>query len=100
METKHTSGPWRVVALESTLIIASNELFGDIAKVFRDKKYVDDKDGESLANAHLIASAPSLLKENQELKASLTMICDYVLMREFDVNVLRQMAEQGKELIK
>lgn len=67
---KHTQTPWRIARLQSTLIIGSDTEFGDIARVYRNKKYVED--GESLANAQLIVTAvnshETLVKENEELK--------------------------------
>jgi hypothetical protein len=92
-ETQHTPGPWIATKNEKLKVI---EIFSESEKEF--KTNAPFRIGIITRNidARLIASAPSLLKENQELKASLTMICNYVSMREFDVNVLRAMVEQTK----
>jgi predicted RNase H-like nuclease (RuvC/YqgF family) len=74
-ETQHTAGPWFLVK-ETMKPFAEGSV----------RFYIDDQNGfriydpvseglkgrtrqEAEANAKLIASAPSLLKENQELKA-------------------------------
>ena len=66
MNAKHTPGPWKQG--ENPMdIIASSDGQWDIATVAEncgandDENTPPDCDGESLANAHLIAAAPDLL---------------------------------------
>jgi hypothetical protein len=84
-ETQHTAGPWKTYDEDSTIFITSGE--GYLSAKGSDEveeKYICEvrihqtpremglhQEEERRANAHLIASAPSLLKENQELRNDL-----------------------------
>jgi hypothetical protein len=86
-ETQHTPGPWRLVynendelelggGIEQSTGVYSAAGFGLVANVVYKKTNILG-DSKKLqyetfkANAELIASAPSLLKENQELRNDL-----------------------------
>jgi hypothetical protein len=64
--SKHTAGPWRRVGIDA--IYAENGQ--DVALVHGVNREVDDaEDIEMIANAHLIAAAPALLKALEDLLA-------------------------------
>jgi hypothetical protein len=64
-ETQHTAGPWRID--EFAQIVTDATVLG---KVYCGDIFPSGNE-EWDANAQLIASAPSLLKENQDIKETL-----------------------------
>lgn len=66
--SKHTPGPWKR-SIRGGMITTSDEplICENICQILGDY----NNDSQTIANADLIASAPSLLEENQKLKDSL-----------------------------
>ena len=92
----HTTGPWTYEERCGGIAVIKPETETDeeiITASIIPKGDEDECSDEDEANAKLIATAPELLSD-------LIGICNYVAMRQYDVNVLRQMVEQAKFTIK
>lgn len=62
---QHTKGPWKTWGHNGCLVVDSNGL--QVADTFHGIPVLHRSDAECRANAKLIASAPDLLKQRDEL---------------------------------
>lgn len=74
MSARHTSGPWMVERSDGMVWIGRKKAFSDkvgdvITGISYGNEYSDEYNERVLADAHLIAAAPDLLKSESKLAA-------------------------------
>ena len=72
--TKHTPGPWKTWSHNGCLVVDSNGL--QVADTFHGIPVLHRSDAECRENARLIAAAPDLLKQRDELMAAVQYAAD------------------------
>lgn len=96
-QTKHTFGILTHDDTYNNTMIFDKES-GNIIAITPKEGYgnIIQSEQERIANAQHIIKAVNM---HDKLTDALQMICNYASQKKFDINVLKQMAEQGKELI-
>lgn len=85
METKHTPGPWKVNEEKDAIWISppnpkDNVICDVVGRIYDIEKATVDFTDEDVANAHLIAAAPEMLEELENVLKDLNAFIDAVVV--------------------